>query len=329
MSRAESRPSTQEEEAAMHKHTLTLLDGHQGALRVPASVLHEAIGALIDGARYAARFAVEGESVRKGPRPAWLDAACAIDITALSAGSAVIALEAPTLEEADGSRFGDGAPTLFEEHDHRLGSQSAVDLFGGVLAAVIEDEPDDVLADRSLLDACVRFARVAGDAFIGVKLDGLQGRGTPLVVKPEHVPRIELLRDETPSPQAVRVAGTLDTISASRSDVILTLPDGSKVPALLEDHDSEVLKSLFGARVVVSGMARYRPSGRLLLVDVESLGPADDTDRVFARMPVARSPQPVARPIVQDEATGVSAFFGTWPGDETDGDLLDALHAIE
>jgi hypothetical protein len=30
----------------------------------------------------------------------------------------------------------------------------------------------------------------------------------------------------------------------------------------------------------------------------------------------------------QAEGTGVSAFFGTWPGDESDEELLDALEAI-
>lgn len=59
-------------------------------LRISAKVLHEAVGALIEGARMATRFAVEGESVRKGPRPTWLDTACDFVVTELSAGSAVI-----------------------------------------------------------------------------------------------------------------------------------------------------------------------------------------------------------------------------------------------
>jgi len=135
----------------MNKHKLTMMGGLHGELRVSASVLHETVGALIEGARLATRFAVEGESIRKGPRPSWLDAVCAIDITALSAGSAVIALEAPTLQEADAVRFGDdGQRSLFEEHDHGFGEQTAIDLFGRVLASLIEGETDDVMADRAL-----------------------------------------------------------------------------------------------------------------------------------------------------------------------------------
>lgn len=313
----------------MIKHKLTLMGGPRGELRISAALLHEAVGALLEGARLATRFAVEGESVRKGPRPAWLDSACAVEITGLTAGSAVIAMEAPTLQEADAAKFGDeGQRSLFEEIDRGFGEQTAVDLFGEVLASVVERDADDVVADRALLDVCVRFAKVAGEGFVGVQLEGLRGRDEPLVITRKHVPQIELLRDETPGPQAARVAGTLDTISASRSDVILTLKDGTKVPARMEDHDPDALRALFGKAVVVSGMAHYRPLGRLLMFDVESIGEAGAGDHLFEVAPVARRRLSVATPVAQDDSSGVSAFFGTWPGEESEDELLEALQAI-
>jgi hypothetical protein len=53
----------------------------------------------------------------------------------------------------------------------------------------------------------------------------------------EDLPRIELLRDETPPPSAVRVAGTLDTISASSNTILLMLPDGHKIQARFANPD--------------------------------------------------------------------------------------------
>ena len=94
------------EGATMNKHKLKLMGGPHSDLRVSAVLLHEAIGTLIEGARLATRFAVEGESIRKGPRPTWLDSACAVDIVGLTAGSVDIAMEAPTLQEVDAARFG-------------------------------------------------------------------------------------------------------------------------------------------------------------------------------------------------------------------------------
>ena len=313
----------------MNKHKLTLMGGDHSELRVPAAVLRESLDALLEGARLATRFAVEGQSVRPGSRPAWLDAACAVDITGLSAGSAVVSMEAPTLREADAVKFGDdGQRSLFSENDQGFGEQTAIDLFGQVLMAVVERDADAVAADRALLDSCVRFAKVSGSGFNGIRLEGLRGRKKPLVITPAHVPKIELLRDETPPPQGARVAGTLDTISATSTDVILKLEDGTKLPARMEDHDPNELRELFGKLVVISGVAHYRPSGRLLMVDVESIGEAGPGDRLFATAPSPRVRRPVAAPVAREHSSGVAAFFGTWPGEESDDELLDALQAI-
>ena len=314
----------------MNAHTLTLLGGPHGELRLPASLLHEAVGALLDGARLATRFAVEGQSVRNGPRPKWLDAACAVDVTGLTPGSAVIAMEAPTLVEVDPVKIGSGGQrSLFEDDGENLGEQTAVDLFGQILASLVERSADEIVADRALLDGCARFAKVSGEGFDGVQLDGLRGRAEPLVIAAHHVREIELLRDETPPSQAVRVSGTLDTISASNANVALKLKDGATVPARMDNHDPAELRTLFGKPVVVSGVAHYRPSGRLLMVNVESIGKADAGDVLFETAPLSRERLPVAAPVAQDESSGVSAFFGTWPGDESDEELLEALAAIE
>lgn len=313
----------------MKKHKLTLLGETRGELRVPAEVLLEAVGALLEGARQATRFLVEGESTRKGPRPAWLDAACSIEVTGLTAGSAVVALEAPTLSDAAPERFGGTHQvSLFAEPQRLIdSSNSAVDIFAGMLATVVQGDRDQVLADRALLDTCVRFARAARNSFQGVQLEGIAGRGVPLVIRRDEVANIELLRDETPGPRAVRVTGTLDTISATKSNVLLTLTDGTAVAARLDAHDNEQLKALFGTRVVVSGMAQFRPSGKLLVVEIEHLAPAHDGDAIFEGAPNTAA-RPVAPQLLQNEVTGVSAFFGTWPGEESDGDLLAALEAI-
>lgn len=313
----------------MIKHELKLLGG-PGVLRVPAETLLETVGVLLEGARQATRFIVEGESTRKGPRPAWLDAACRIEITGLTAGSAVIAIEAPTLEEAVPDRFqGDGSVLLFDYGaDPALVRRSAIDVFARVLSMAVEGRAEQVLADRPLLDTCVRFVRAAGSTFDGIELGGLTGHTPSLTVHREDAQRIELLRDETPSPHAVRVTGILDTISATRSDVVLALVGGEKVAARIEDHDLPTLKSLFGARVVVSGMARFRPTGRVLVIDVEHISEARDADALFDALPVATESLAIMPSVPQGEGSGIAAFFGTWPGEETEEELLDALEAL-
>jgi hypothetical protein len=312
----------------MTKHELKLLGG-SGVLRVPAEILLETVGALLEGARQATRFMVEGESTRKGPRPTWLDAVCRLEITGLTAGSAVVAIEAPTLEEAVPERFGGNQPaSIFYDAGPELAKRTAIEVFAGVLSSAIGEHAEQVLADRPLLDTCVRFVRAAGSAFDGIQLGRLAGPEPRLTVRREDARRIELLRDETPAPHAVRVTGILDTISATRSDIVLALLSGEKITARVEDHDPAKLKSLFGARVVLSGVARFRPTGRVLVVDVEHISEARAADALFETLPVASQSLGVAPSVTQDDGSGVSTFFGSWPGEETEEELLTALEAV-
>ncbi len=312
----------------MIKHELKLLGG-PGALRLPAETLLETVGALLEGARQATRYLVDGESTRKGPRPAWLDAACRVEVTGLTAGSAIVAIEAPTLEEAVPERFGSGVPvSFFDGTDVSITKRTAVEVFARVLATAIEGRDDQVLADRPLLDTCVRFVRAAGSAYEGIEIGGLSGRHSRLTVRGEDARPFEVLRDKTPNPRAVRVTAVLDTISATRSDVVLSLPSGEKIAARIEDHEPATLRSLFGSRVVVSGMARFRPSGRVLLVEVEHIAEARDADALFETLPIASESLVIAPNATQDEGSGIAAFFGAWPGEESEDELLEALEAL-
>ena len=151
-----------------------------------------------------------------------------------------------------------------------------------------------------------------------------------MIVRATDVPTVEKLRDELPRPNPVRVTGVLDTMSASGTEITLRLSDGAPVPCRLERPDLDVLRDLSGKRVVVSGVAMFRASGKLLRVEVEYIGPAREADAMWEKLPAPRPGPgaPVFRPEPQDEHTGVNAIFGIWPGDETDEELLAALKEI-
>jgi len=58
---------------------------------------------------------------------------------------------------------------------------------------------------------------------------------------------------------------------------------------------------------------------------VESISKAGPTDHIFEKTPLGRKPVFTAKS--QDKNSGVAAFIGTWPGDETDDELLAALES--
>jgi hypothetical protein len=111
----------------------------------------------------------------------------------------------------------------------------------------------------------------------------------------------------------------------------LRLDSGEEVRGVIETTDScEILQALFGKRVLVLGRAVYRPSGRLLRIDAAGLEDGTDVAGLFSRIPApqtSRPPTPALR-VTASGKRGVAAFFGTWPGDESDADLASMLREI-
>ena len=115
-------------------------------------------------------------------------------------------------------------------------------------------------------------------------------------------------RNGSHPPWPVRIAGILDTISASRPDILLRLKDGILVPGHLQHHDPEELRALFATPVVISGLARFDQDRRLVRVEVEVeyIGPGWPQDAMWETAPEPRpgTATPVAK-VPQDEHTGV------------------------
>jgi hypothetical protein len=177
-----------------------------------------------------------------------------------------------------------------------------------------------------LLDSCVRFGQVARDAGGKLVLENIGVENESVQVEVADVVRLESIRDKTPVPRAVRVKCQLDTISANRPEVTL-LVNREKILGHLEEHDPTVLQELFGKEVVVSGIARFRPSGKLLLIEIEYLAKAESSDGIFSSIPRGRTAAPLQM-LVTQPGRGSASFFGSWPGEETDEELLASLKAL-
>jgi hypothetical protein len=87
------------------------------------------------------------------------------------------------------------------------------------------------------------------------------------------------------------------------------------------------LKPLLGTAVVLEGVVAYRPSGEALRIVVDSAQPAKAGDAIWARLPREETGgRSFAR--LGPSAAGIEAFFGRWPGDETDEQLVTALREL-
>jgi len=73
-----------------------------------------------------------------------------------------------------------GPLPLFVRPTTDLEHSSSVECFADVLSSVLAGDRDEMVADRALLDACVRFERSGSRGFEGVELTGLAHRASVL-----------------------------------------------------------------------------------------------------------------------------------------------------
>jgi hypothetical protein len=131
-----------------------------------------------------------------------------------------------------------------------------------------------------------------------------------------------LLSSEPPTRRIVRIRTMLDTVTVSTRAIVLRLEDGRILCGRASELPLETLRQLLGADVVVEGTLVLQPSGIALRVDVESMAVAKPGDGIWA-MPLAESA--TVQPPEPGPDTEFDALFGKWPGDETDGELSEAL----
>lgn len=293
-----------------------LLEGVD-ALDLPLSVLRDLCDLFVEGAQRCARLVAEGRSVARGTVPTWAVAAADIHVSKFERGSLQLGLTA--------KRLMDVAPDAFAQQSLFLpttdSDTTALDLF--------LDAADDAAAgrrDSDRLDAGVLevLARAGGLFTSGaMRLSVARAGGANLMLDQAALATIRKLNDETPPGRVARVRGVLDTLTISTRAMVLRLESGRALRGFAGAVPLEQLKQLLGTDVVVEGQVAFRPSGEAIRLEAESVFAAKPGDSIWASMPTA---EPLtARPRLPRNDTGLDAWFGKWPGDETDAQLSEAL----
>lgn len=292
--------------------------------RVPVTIARELLSAVEQGARGAVRLRLEGRSLVKGPPPIWLRRASDFDLVSVIEGEAGVRLEAPSLSDALPDRF--SQTELFAPVDPE---KSALAFLSDSLQDAVSGEMESDGYDDALLKL---FHKAFGDVLrSGVEqVEFRNGRpDAPSVVVTERGLRtVEELHNSTPVPRRVRLAGWLDTIRYSDRAFTLKLESGKTVRGVLADGAPELLTPHFGKLAVVSGVAHYRPSGSLLRVDAEKIAIGKEQDAlVWGTVPESPEARLDLRQVrkPQGARSGLAALIGTWPGEESDDEIFEAL----
>lgn len=264
--------------------------------------------------RPAARLAIVGRGA--GRSPSWVNDFSRFDYLGADPGR-LIRFSAPALREV--------APPSYLQGDFFQKSiepeLTAFTLLGESLQDVLEKDPDSDRYDSVLLK---RFVGLSSSAFkIGITrliLEGLQLQIGSLSIGKEAVENASVLLKQTPPPRRVRISGTLTGLNLNGEILQITTEDGGEAKCVLKNATVLEQKDRLGHQIVASGVASFRPSGRLLKIDVDLVGDARAGDRLFSVIPSGEATQ---RGRVRRDWLG--PLVGSWPGDETEAELLAAL----
>ena len=279
------------------------------------------------------RMAIEGASAAPGRSPAWLERASDIRFVEYShdGDDTLISLGLP--------RLGDAAEDLYRQSefwDTRPGpDDTAFEVFRHVVDDVAAGNSESSWYDRRLLTRLARMKLVFGDPIRAIRLstadEALNAVNATRVTEgvSETAGRLSAT---TPASRQVRIAGMLDMIRHSTRGFSLRLESGEEVHGVMESAEGlGALPGFFGRPVLIPGRAIYRPSGRLLRIDAAGIEDGVGSSSLFAKVPLSQAARPAASSRLKASDAGkrgVAAFFGTWPGDETDADMETLVNEV-
>lgn len=298
------------------KEYSVLLEGVD-ARDLALTVLRDLCDLLLEGAQRSVRLVAEGRSGARGPAPAWLASAADIRVSKFAPGSLDLGLQAP--------RLIDVAPEIFAQQQlfptGTLADASAFDLLLDAAQDAAQGKRDSERLDAGVLDILSRTSALFAKGGTRLTIGGSDR--AQVVIDPTAAQMIRTLADETPPGRISRVRGVLDTLTVSTKSLVLRLEDGRQLRGFATDVAIETLQALHGKDAVLEGQVTFRPSGDALRIQVESAFAATPGDVLWAQLP--RGEAVVVRARSSVSPTGLDAFFGKWPGDETDEQLAEAL----
>jgi hypothetical protein len=293
-------------------------------LRVNSGLLRDLLDPLVDAVQQSVRLRTEGRSRAPGSAPAWLTKASAFDVEfrkGPTSGVSQFALVAEPLADAAPDRF-----SQRELFDPLNPASTCIDVFVEALDDALGNKRDSDRYDDGLIDTLMGLGRVLDHRVKDFELSN----GHPRRIERASVESLKELRRSIPSDQRIRIAGKLDLLKHSNRIFEVELSTGTVRGVIVRDLDFEKIRGLLGQQVVVSGVAKFRPSGRVLRVEADQLLRASGDTSLWAEMPRPLFTELDVRSLREPQGprSGVSAIFGQWPGDESDDEFDAAVRSL-
>ena len=138
------------------------------------------------------------------------------------------------------------------------------------------------------------------------------------------------LQRAAPAARRVRLCGRLDLLGVSKRVMGLFLEGGVSVTAVWMEEGFVDLASFLDKKVLIEGLAEFRPSGALLRVDADAIRDAGTSDASFSTLPLAeiRRNYQKAAATVRPGQKPYASIFGLIPGEESDDEFAAAVEEL-
>ncbi len=314
----------------IHQHEICLESDEHFSGRLPTRHLGFLLADLPVAIRGAVSMALRNRSKTPGVQPNWLQRASDIRFTGHGGNGAThLQFELPSLEDAAGEVY---EQQLLFGPRRPDGKLTGVDLLIQVVRDIDAVQTDSDAFDPQLLHQFAKFRRFfRSSPFSGFRIAGsVPGACTEVRVTQTTTENCTRLYGRTPTPQRVRLVGSLDGLEASTQRFSLLLDSEERVSGVYPESVSDQLQQLWRKRVLVLGTCVFRASGNLLRVEAESIEDGSNASSLFSTPPVAGSVRLDSNRLrkPQGARSGMAAIMGRWPGDETDEEIEQALEHI-
>jgi hypothetical protein len=284
------------------------------------------LAGLQECAERSLRLAIEGASTRPGRAPAWLTQGVDWVVSGIEKGSTILAVDAPQL----------GGILNQEGHQQDFWNTplASDDTAFTLLARTLEDTRAEKLEspyyDGGVLKSILSLRSFFRSEDITLELSSTASSKESITIGLLDIQKAEGLGRRTPDPRVFVIAGHLDKIAHKDQAFQLAVADDKRLLGRIDSEfvNAEALRQYWGKKVTVKGLVHFHPSGKVQLVEAQSINPWENGDDVFAETPFpVESPllNEVTDTIKHSQVNPFEQVRGQWPGEESIEDLLNAL----
>lgn len=192
-------------------------------------------------------------------------------------------------------------------------------------AALVDSEDKDNL-DKSLLKSLINFKKNFSDK---KQVFHLSNRQTvpEIEIRIDDFKKIELLTENIPAPAKVTVLGTFDELKYSKHKVVLITLDGAINATVGGDALFQQMLEYVGKELAITGMANYKPNGKLSFIEIHSFSEPGKSDKYFAKIPQALTVHQQIEFQLKERRSfnPFASLIGKWPGEESWEEIINEL----